>query len=74
MHKLLAKFRKDGDRDKHSSGGTSSDEEYSKEEEKEQSEESEVDSLGSDLDELRLDSKYSSLDMFEKKVILGTYL
>lgn len=72
MHKILAKFRKDGDREKHSSQGSSSDEEI-REDEREQSDDnnSDTESLSADMDELKLDSKYSSLDMFEKRVILG---
>lgn len=74
MHKILAKFRKDGDKDKHTA--ENSDEEYQQEcerdEQGENKENKEVEVLNAVMDELRLDSKYSSLDMFEKRVILGT--
>lgn len=60
MHKFFAKIRGKSD-GSHSDGEGSSSEKS----------DSDVDTLNEDLDEMRLDPTSTSLDVFEKKVILG---
>jgi hypothetical protein len=64
MHKLIAKLR--GDK-----SGKHSDEERESRESSEEKSDSDVDAIVEEMEDLRLDPRYSSLEHFEKRVILG---
>jgi hypothetical protein len=67
MHKLISKLR--GDKHTHEGKGQS-DEERESAEASDRSDE-DIEALNEELEEMRLDLSHATLDMFEKKVILG---